>query len=73
MEPQDREMLARIDERTKSITDWQASHTKENRSDFKEVHRRINRLSTKQNIILTVGAGIGALGGWFGKMFTGGA
>lgn len=72
MEAQDREMLVRIDERTLSIVQWQTKHEKQDRQDFKEVHKRINRVNTKQNIILTVGAAIGAIGGWLGKVFTSG-
>lgn len=70
MEAEDRERLIRIDERTLAMADWLKTHEKEDREDFKEVRRRIDRISTKQNVILMVGTGIGGLAGWLGQLFS---
>lgn len=55
-EKTDRELLVRIDERVASLHGWMDDHEKRDRADFKEVHKRINRVERKQNWMLGVGS-----------------
>lgn len=55
-EKTDRELLVRIDERTATLHDWMESHEERDREDFKEVHKRINRVERKQNWMLGIGS-----------------
>jgi hypothetical protein len=77
MEPQDRDMLIRIDERTETLVDLFERHVEQDRMDFKEIHTRINHISAKQNWMLgvgtTVGVVVGIIGAWLKSTFTGGA
>lgn len=75
MEAQDRERLVRIDERTKTIVETLAKHIEQDRVDFKEVHSRINQVSSRQNLFLggalTLGSLFGIAIAWF-RSSTGG-
>lgn len=61
LEQEDRDRLIRIDERTATLVDDFKDHLSANRDDFRNVHGRINSVSSKQNIILGIGAGVGAV------------
>lgn len=85
LEPTDRELLIRIDERTASLQDMFAKHIEQDRADFAALHGRISdnkreldgkigKVANRQAWILgagTVGGSIvGAFIGWFVKVFT---
>lgn len=68
----DRERLIRIDERTELMHDALTKHFEDDREDFKEVHHRINRISGKQNWLISLTAIVGGLVGGFGAWFNSG-
>lgn len=74
MYQEDRDRLARIDERTALLVNTFAKHVDQDREDFKYVHTRINKISAKQNWVLGVGAavaaGVSAAGAWLKSTLT---
>lgn len=52
--------MIRIDERTATLVKTIEAHLVQNRDDFKDVHVRINKISSRQSWVLGLGAGIGA-------------
>lgn len=77
MDRDDRDRLIRIDQRTETLLDLFERHVEQDRTDFKEVHSRVNAVSAKQNWMLGVGTGLGLVvgvaGAWLKSTFTGGA
>jgi hypothetical protein len=73
MEPDLRDMLVRIDERTASTHKLLEQHIEHDREDFEAVHSRVGRVerelggklervSVKQSWIVGVGTGLGMIG-----------
>ena len=77
MEQEDRDRLIRIETLVVKVSGDFDRHLEDDRDDFREVHKRINRVAAKQNWILgaasVIGAGIGVFTAWVKTTLSGGA
>ncbi len=69
MEPTDRELLIRIDERTEAQHTALTAHMEQDRADFKEVHGRINRLTRGIGVVSGIGVAVGFSLAWIKGIF----